>query len=69
MLSIYPDDLKFHFRYGMFLFKVTNNDNEGSERFKKALDIYFNKIAKNQDMRMTELQNFGENHESSIVVI
>ena len=49
ILSIYPDDIKFHFRYGMFLVKVVNNDNDGIEEFKKAAKTLYTKVLKNKD--------------------
>ena len=47
ILSIYPDDIKFHFRYGMFLVKVVNNDNDGIDEFKKAAKTLYTKVLKN----------------------
>ena len=52
LLSIYPDDIKFHFRYGMFLIKVINNDSDGTDEFKKAANTLFTKVLKNQDSKI-----------------
>ena len=40
VISVYPNDIKFHFRLGIFLLKVVNNENEGTEYFKKAGDLF-----------------------------
>jgi hypothetical protein len=44
LLEVSPDDIKFHFKYGLFLLRVMGNEAEGLEVFKRAEDTYFNKV-------------------------
>ncbi|TNV74654.1 hypothetical protein FGO68_gene8089 [Halteria grandinella] len=37
-----PDDMKFYFRYGMFLINVINNDQDGIDQFKKIQTTFTN---------------------------
>lgn len=37
---IYPDDIKFFFRYGRFLITIINNEYEGIMSFKRAIAAF-----------------------------
>ena len=38
--SIKPDDMLFHFRYGLYLVNIANNELEGLDEYKKVQNIY-----------------------------
>ncbi len=70
-----PNDIKFMFRYSLFLLKVMNSDLDSYEILKKIQLIYelktANKSAGNasQQQSFTEQQVFGENTASGIIMI
>lgn len=40
VLKLCPEDIKFHFRHGMFLIRVINNESDGIDLLKKAQAVY-----------------------------
>ncbi len=36
LLAISPDDIKFHFKHGLFLLRVMSNENDSAEMLRKA---------------------------------
>lgn len=43
---IYPNEIKFLFRYGTFLLKIIHNEYDALENFRKAQTVFTNKIGK-----------------------
>ena len=68
-----PNDIKFMFRYGMFLLKIINSDFDATEILKRIQLIYELKTAKksatNGTQTYTEHQIYGENTAAGIVLI
>ena len=44
--KIYPDEIKFLFRYGNFLLKIIHNEYEALECYEKAKVIFMSRINK-----------------------
>lgn len=38
--AIFPDDVKFLYRYGLFLIKIMNNEYDGIDKFTEAQTLY-----------------------------
>ncbi|TNV74639.1 hypothetical protein FGO68_gene3862 [Halteria grandinella] len=68
---VYPEDIKFQFRYGMFLIKIINNDFDGTECFKLAQNIYINKVDKRDESRTQQRQQarFEDNAASCFALL
>jgi len=45
-LTVYPNDIKFMFRYAHFLLKIVNDEYEAVEIFKKMQVVYEGKVSK-----------------------
>ncbi len=68
--KIYPDEIKFLFRYGNFLLKIIHNEYDAVECYEKARSIFMNRISKRGTaMPINEQTIFGENSATAIVLI
>jgi hypothetical protein len=52
--SIYPDEMKFMFRYGNFLLHIVHNEYDALENFRQAQNIYQSKMSKSNAMPINE---------------
>ena len=46
LLKIYPNEIKFLYRYGLFLRNIVNNEYEAVNNFEKACSIFIMKVSK-----------------------
>lgn len=70
LLAIYPNEIKFHFRYGNFLLHIIHNEYDALECFRKAYSVYQMKVQKKGNaMPINEQTIFGENTASAIVIM
>ncbi|TNV87853.1 hypothetical protein FGO68_gene5771 [Halteria grandinella] len=68
--EIYPNEIKFLYRYGIFLLKIIHNEYDSLECFRKAQTTYVGKDnKKGAQMPVNEQTIFGENTAAGIVVI
>ncbi|TNV87849.1 hypothetical protein FGO68_gene3282 [Halteria grandinella] len=71
--SLHPQDIKIHFRYGMFLVHVINNEYEGIDCLRKATGIHSTIMsAKAGGKNQKQIRGIGSNIENSgacIIVI
>jgi PAS domain-containing protein len=68
--SIYPDEIKFLFRYGNFLLHIIHNEYDALENFRQAQNIYQSNMSKKGNaMPINEQTIFGENSSSAIILI
>ncbi|TNV87907.1 hypothetical protein FGO68_gene9941 [Halteria grandinella] len=70
IMKIYPNEIKFMFRYAHFLQKIVNNDYDGLALLEKVFSTYQTKLSKKAAaMPINEQTIYGENTASSIVII
>jgi hypothetical protein len=74
LTKIYPKDIKFLYRYGLFLKQVVNNEYEASLNFEKICLVYEGFISKkhqgdSQGAGGGEDYEFGENSGAAIIVV
>jgi PAS domain S-box-containing protein len=70
LLSIFPNEIKFLYRYGTFLYQIVNNEYDGMSRLEQAYMIYQTKISKKAaTMPINEQTIFGENSAAAIVIV
>ncbi len=67
---IYPNEIKFLYRYGNFLLEIIHNEYDAIENFNKASMIFMNKMnKKGASTPINEQTIFGENSAAGIVVM
>ena len=67
---IYPNEIKFLFRYGNFLLEIIHNEFDAVESFNKAQMIFLNKMnKKGASAPVNEQSIFGENSAAGIIVM
>jgi len=68
--AIYPNEIKFLYRYGTFLLHIINNEFDAMTLYETAFNIFQNKISKKSTvMPVNEQSIFGENSASAIIII
>eukprot|EP00347_Sterkiella_histriomuscorum_P001449 403371996 len=66
--KIYPQDIKFFFRYGTFLFQIINNAYDALVYFEKIYYTFHGRQSK-KNIPFNELSIFGENSGCAIIII
>lgn len=63
--------MKFLFKYGKFLVNIINNEYEGIMCFKRAQNVYQNKVTKRATSKGVKNEQivFGENTASAVIVV
>jgi PAS domain S-box-containing protein len=72
MRKLNPDDVKFLYKYGIFLIRIMNNEYDGIDKFTEAQTIFSNKILgkkNNGSSSMNERDMFGENSGAAIFMV
>lgn len=70
LLAIYPNEIKFYFRYGNFLLKIIHNEYDALENFRMASNVFAMKMAKKGNtMPVNEQSLFGENSAAAVIII
>ncbi|TNV87946.1 hypothetical protein FGO68_gene6125 [Halteria grandinella] len=70
LLKIFPNEIKFLYRYGIFLKQIVNNEFDALTMFEKAYTIFNQKLTKKGGAIPTNEQTtFGENTASAIIVL
>ena len=68
--KIYPDEIKFLFRYGNFLLKIIHNEYDAVECYERARMIFLSRVTKMGNvMPVNEQTTFGENSATAIILI
>ncbi len=68
--KIYPDEIRFMYRYGNFLLQIIHSEYDALESYMKAQFIFASKLSKKGSQSQDSQQNlFGENTGSAIVII
>jgi hypothetical protein len=72
--ALCPEDVKFLYRYGLFLVRIMNNEYDGMNQFTEAQTIYRNKILVRRNnakssMTLNERELLGENSASAILML
>jgi hypothetical protein len=67
--KIYPDEIKFLFRYGNFLLKIIHNEYDAIECYERARMIFFSRMNRGNAMPVNEQTTFGENSATAIILI
>lgn len=68
--EVFPDEIKFLFRYGTFLIHIIHNEYEALENYTRAQIIFQSKLQKKTTSATKNEQTiFGENSAAAIIII